>query len=356
MGANSFGNLFSYTTFGESHGKAIGCIVDGFPPNVRIDEGFIAEELQRRRPGSTALGTKRNETDEVTICSGVFNGYSTGTPIMMMICNSDQKSNDYSNLENAFRPGHADYTFFRKYGIRDHRGGGRSSGRETAARVAAGALAKLYLRDIGIEVSAGVIQVGPIKASGYDWKPPFKGPLYAPECKEKEKMEALIEEVRAECDSIGAVIECHITGVPAGLGNPVFDKLDARLGSAILSLGGVKAFEIGSGMEAARLRGSENNDQMRADDEGNAIFLTNNAGGILGGISNGNEIIFRAGFKPTPSIARKQMTVDKEMNSITMEIKGRHDPCIAPRAVVVVEAMAAAVILDELLISKAYSR
>lgn len=355
MSSNSFGRLFSFTTFGESHGKAIGCIVDGFPANIRIDEEFIQHEMDRRRPGSTKLGTQRNEADQVKILSGTFNGYSTGTPIMMLIENSGQKSSDYSELENAFRPGHADYTFFRKYGIRDHRGGGRSSGRETAARVAAGALAKLYLREIGIEISAAVIQVGRIKASSYIWNPPFKGPLYAPECPEKEEMEAIIEKMREEKDSIGAVIECHITGVPAGLGNPVFDKLDASLSSAIFSLGGVKAFEIGNGFSASEMKGSENNDQMRAEN-GIASFLSNNSGGILGGISNGNDIIFRAWFKPTPSIARPQLTIDKQMNNIQLEIKGRHDPCIAPRAVVVTESMAAAVILDEILISKAYEK
>lgn len=353
MSFNTTGILYSYTTFGESHGEALGCIIDGYPAGVEIDESFIQSEMNRRKPGSSSLGTKREEGDKIKILSGVFEGKSTGCPIAVIIENENQHSKDYSEIASIYRPGHADYTFDAKYKIRDYRGGGRSSGRETAARVIAGAFAKLYLRRYGIKIDAGVIEAAGIKAEDYEWNPPFSAPLYAPESKNTDKMINAINKAREEGDSVGAVIECHIRGVKEGLGNPIFDKLDSRLASAVFSLGAVKGFEIGSGFESARKRGSENNDSMRVLDN-KRVFLSNNAGGILGGISNGEEIIFRAAFKPTPSISKVQQTINKDLENVDISIKGRHDSCIAPRAVVVVEAIAAAVILDEILIMRAY--
>lgn len=353
MGFNTTGILYSYTTFGESHGEALGCIIDGYPAGVAIDIDFIQSEMDRRKPGANSLGTKRQEGDKIKILSGVFEGKSTGCPIAVIIENENQHSKDYSDIASIYRPGHADYTFEAKYGIRDYRGGGRSSGRETAARVIAGAFAKLYLKRYGIKIDAGVIEAAGIKAEGYEWKPPFEAPLYAPLSANSDKMIEAINKAREEGDSVGAVIECHIEGIPEGLGNPIFDKLDSRLAGAVFSLGAVKGFEIGSGFESAGKRGSENNDPMRAVD-GKRVFLSNNAGGILGGISNGEEIVFRAAFKPTPSISKAQKTINAKLENVDIKIKGRHDPCIAPRAVVVVEAIAASVILDEILIKRAY--
>lgn len=353
MSFNSTGILFSHTTFGESHGEALGCIIDGYPAGVDIEIDFIQSEMDRRKPGSSSLGTKRNEGDKIRILSGVFEGKSTGCPIAVIIENENQHSKDYSDISSLYRPGHADYTFEAKYGIRDYRGGGRASGRETAARVIAGAFAKLYLKSFGIKIDAGVIEAAGIKAEDFEWMPPFDGPLYTPRSKNTAKMIEAIDKAREEGDSVGAVIECHIEGVPEGLGNPIFDKLDARLAGAVFSLGAVKGFEIGSGFESARRKGSENNDPMRAID-GKRVFLSNNAGGILGGISNGEDIVFRAAIKPTPSIAKMQQSISNKLENVDIAIKGRHDPCIAPRAVVVVEAIAAAVILDEILIKRAY--
>lgn len=354
MGFNSYGKLLTVTTFGESHGEALGCIIDGYPSNIKIDMDFIQSEMDRRKPGNNKLGTTRTEDDEIHILSGLYNGYSTGAPIAVVVYNNNQRSKDYSNIANVYRPGHADFTFQNKYGIRDPRGGGRSSGRETLARVIAGAFAKLFLKSQGMEISAAIIQVGKIKATNYEWNPPFEKPLYAPSCKEKEAMVSLIEDARRNADSIGCVIECHMDNVPIGLGNPVFDKLDANLAKAIFSIGAVKGFEIGSGFSASEKHGSENNDQMRNDD--GIKFLSNNAGGILGGISNGNRIVFKAAFKPTPSIARKQITINQDLENLDLVIEGRHDPCIGPRAVVVVESMAALTIADELLLARAYER
>ncbi len=353
MGFNSFGRLFTVTTFGESHGEALGCIVDGFPAGIKLDLDKLQYEMDRRRPGSTSLGTQRDEKDKVRILSGLFEGISTGAPIAMIVENTNQRSKDYSEIAHIYRPGHADYTFQKKYGLRDYRGGGRSSARETLARVAAGAIAKQFLAKGGIEVSAGVVQIGTIKATDYNWTPPFPAPLYAPKCKELNAMIDEIEKAKKHLDSIGAMVECHIKGVPIGLGNPVFSKLDSNLASAIFSIGAVKGFEIGSGFSACEKAGSENNDQMRIEN-GEPVFLTNNAGGILGGISNGNDIIFKVAFKPTPSIAREQNTITDEEKECKIAIKGRHDPCVGPRAVAVVEAMAALVIADELLIARAY--
>lgn len=355
MGFNSFGKLLSVTTFGESHGEALGCIIDGFPSGIEIDIEEIQNEMNRRRPGSTKLGTQRDEKDEIHILSGVLGGITTGTPIAILVYNKNQHTKDYSNLEHIYRPGHADYTFQQKYGIRDFRGGGRSSGRETLARVAAGAFAKQFLKKEGIAISAGVIAVGNAKAKNYSWNPPFLHPIYAPECNEKDKMIEEIERAKINKDSVGAMVECHIKGIPVGIGNPVFDKLDANLAKAIFSIGGVKGFEIGSGFSSVEKTGSDNNDEIEVID-GKTSFLSNNAGGILGGISNGDEIVFRTAFKPTPSIAQKQRTITDSGENTEIEIEGRHDPCIGVRAVVVVEAMAALTIADEILIARAYAR
>ncbi len=349
MGSSSFGRLFSFTTFGESHGEALGCIVEGFPPSVPVDTEYIQSELDRRRPGGNALGTKRDEKDKVEILSGVYNGLSTGQPICMILKNENQRSKDYSALEHTFRPGHADYSVLVRYGIRDPRGGGRTSARETVARVMAGALAKSYLKKQGIEIEAGIVQIGDIKADYTDWDYPFKAPLYAPECKETDQMIAVIEKARMENDSVGALIECRVRNLEPGVGDIVFDKLDALLAKAMFSIGAVKGFEIGSGFSAVEKRGSENNDQMSTEG-----YFSNNAGGILGGISNGNEIVMRVAFKPTPSISKEQSTFTDEGENVKIRIEGRHDPCVGPRAVVVVEAMAAVTILDSLLIKRAY--
>lgn len=351
--SSSIGKLLTLTTFGESHGAAIGGILDGYPSGVEVDMGFLQAEMDRRRPGSTRLGTARNELDQVRILSGVFEGRTTGTPIAFMLENQSQISKDYSDIAHLYRPGHADYCFDQKYGFRDWRGGGRSSGRETAARVFGGAMAKLYLKKQGIEINAGVIAVAGIRATGYVWDPPFPGPLYAPSCPELEAMTEAVESARRDSDSVGGIIECRVTGMVPGLGEPVFDKLDADIAKAILSIGAVKGIEFGSGFEAASKRGSENNDPMRAED-GKVCFLSNNAGGILGGISNGNDIVFRLAVKPTSSIAREQLTVNDRLENATICVHGRHDPCIAPRAVVVAEAMTALVLLDHFLVEKAY--
>ena len=297
----------------------------------------------------------RNEDDKPEILSGVFNGISTGTPIGFVIWNKTQRSADYSDIEHKYRPGHADYTYDAKYGVRDYRGGGRSSGRETCCRVFAGALAKLFLRKYGVEVNAGVIEAGGIKAESYEWKPPFPGPLYAPENRNLEAMIEAVRNAKAETDSVGGIIECRITGMIPGLGDPVFDKLDATLSHAMMSIGAVKGIEFGSGFNGARKRGSENNDPMRIID-GKPVFLSHNAGGILGGISSGDDIVFRVAVKPTASIAKEQLTVTDTMDNTTIEVHGRHDPAIVPRAVPVVEAMAALTIADHFLIERAYGR
>ena len=353
--SSSIGKLLTLTTFGESHGTALGGIIDGYPSGIEIDEEFIRSEMARRRPGSTELGTQRNEDDIPRILSGVFEGISTGTPIGFMIENKTQRSADYGEIAHKYRPGHADYTYDAKYGIRDYRGGGRSSGRETACRVFGGALAKLILRKEGIRVDAGVIEAGGIKAVDYKWDPPFKGPLYAPENPNLQLMEKAVKDAKMDTDSVGGIIECRISNMIPGLGDPVFDKLDATLSHAVMSIGAVKGIEFGSGFEAARKRGSENNDAMRTEN-GNIVFLSHNAGGILGGISNGDDIVFRAAIKPTASIAKEQLTVTDELENTTISVHGRHDPAIIPRAVPVIEAMAALVIADHLLIERAYGR
>lgn len=352
--SNSYGTLFKITTFGESHGPAIGVIIDGCPAGLDIDEAFIQSELNRRKPGQSKITTQRKEDDTFKILSGTFEGKSTGTPIAIVIENQDQRSKDYSHVENTFRPSHADYTYEAKYGVRDHRGGGRSSARETAARVAAGAIAKLLLKKSGVRINAFVSQVGEIKAPHYtqlDLNKTENNIVRCPDTETAEKMIALIDQVRLERDTIGGIVTCVIQNCPVGLGEPVFDKLHAELGKAMLSINAVKGFEYGSGFDGIALRGSQHNDAFYK--EGNAIRTkTNYSGGIQGGISNGEEIYFNVAFKPVATIMQDQQTVDKEGNEATVSGKGRHDPCVVPRAVPIVEAMAALVLADFLLRAK----
>lgn len=344
---SSFGLFLRLHTFGESHGPAIGAVLDGIPPGISLSEEDIQKELDRRRPGQSSISTARKEEDKVKILSGVFEGKTTGTPIALLIENKDQKSKDYEEFRQLFRPGHADFTFWAKYGIRDHRGGGRSSGRETAARVAGGAIAKKYLSERGIKICAYALEIGEIKAKKIDLSCVEKNSVRCPDMESAVEMEALIEKVRKQEDSIGGIIQIEITGVPPGLGDPVFAKLDAKFASAFFSLGAVKGLEFGAGFAAAKMLGSENNDNMR-----DGKFLSNNAGGILGGISSGQDIVARIAVKPTPSIAKKQLTCSVGGENAEIEVKGRHDPCIVPRLVPVVESMAALVLLDCLLIQE----
>jgi chorismate synthase len=351
---NSFGTLFRITTFGESHGPAIGVVIDGCPAGLEIDEAFIQSELSRRKPGQSKITTQRKEDDSFQILSGVFEGKTTGAPIALVIENKDQRSKDYSHLEKTFRPSHADYTYQTKYGLRDHRGGGRSSARETAARVAAGAIAKLLLNKSGIEIQAYVSQVGAIKAPPYtqlDLSKTESTIVRCPDPATAEKMIALIDEVRLSRDTIGGVVTCVIKNTPVGLGEPVFDKLHAQLGKGMLSINAVKGFEYGSGFDGVTLRGSQHNDEF-VNDKGTIRTKTNHSGGILGGISNGEDIYFNVAFKPVATIMQDQQSVDTEGNEVTIQGKGRHDPCVVPRAVPIVEAMAALVLADFLLRSK----
>ncbi|MDV0446268.1 Chorismate synthase [Methanosarcinaceae archaeon Ag5] len=358
MAGNSFGEAFRITTWGESHGAAVGVVIDGVLPGIHLTEADIQTELDRRKPGQSAMSTARQESDAVKIMSGVFEGKTTGTPILLMIRNADHDSSAYDNIRDTPRPGHADYGYFCKYGIRDHRGGGRSSGRETAGRVAAGAVAKNILAAYGIDLVCHVVQIGPEKADV-----DLLGNLSVGEIKERiEKnpvrcadpiaaaaMEKAVLDARENKDSLGGIVEGRISGVPAGLGEPVFDKLDADLAKAVMSIGAVKGFEIGDGFTAANATAAQFNDKFMYDGK-DIVTKTNHAGGILGGISTGMEIRFRAAVKPTPSIACPQETVDlKSGKNTTIEIKGRHDPVIAPRLVPVAEAMAAIVILDHLM-------
>ena len=339
---NSFGEQFRVTTFGESHGPALGAIVDGVPAGLELDEAYIQKALDRRKPGQSVFTTPRKEADAVEILSGVFEGRTTGTPVALLIRNQDQRSRDYGDLAEVFRPGHADYGFFKKYGIRDYRGGGRSSGRETAARVAAGAIAAKYLQEkYGIVIRAWTEAVAGISGEKTDFDFIEKNALRAADPDRYPAMEEAVRNAIAELDSVGGIVSCVIEGVPAGLGEPVFDKLDALLAHAMLSLGAVKGIEFGDGFAAAGLRGSVNNDKMSPEG-----FLSNHAGGILGGISTGAPITFRIAVKPTPSIRQEQQTVDQENNPRTVTVQGRHDPCICPRIVPVVEAMASLVLAD----------
>lgn len=354
MAGSTFGTIFRIATWGESHGKGVGVTIDGCPAGLPLCEADIQEYLDRRKPGQSKFTTARKEGDEVEILSGVFEGQTTGTPISMIVWNKDQRSRDYSAIMNVYRPGHADYTFDQKYGIRDYRGGGRSSARETIARVAAGAVACKLLKQYGITVTAYTKSIGgfEIDPQRFDLAECGQNKLYMPDAVAAEKAGAFLEKMIAEQDSVGGVVECVINGVPAGVGEPVFDKLDARLSAAVMSIGAVKGFEIGDGFAAARALGSSNNDAFRVDESGKVVKETNHSGGILGGMSDGSDIVLRAAFKPTPSIAKEQHTVNKDGENIGISIKGRHDPVVVPRAVVVVESMAALTVLDLLLMNR----
>ncbi|WP_333818725.1 chorismate synthase [Ohtaekwangia sp.] len=352
--SNSYGTLFKISTFGESHGPAIGVVIDGCPAGLVIDEAFIQSELDRRKPGQSKITTQRKEDDTFKILSGVFEGKSTGTPIAIVIENQDQRSKDYSHIAETFRPSHADYTYEAKYGVRDYRGGGRSSARETAARVAAGAIAKLLLKQHDMEINAFVSEVGEITAPHYtqlDLSKTEDNIVRCPDADTAEKMIALIDQVRLDRDTIGGIVTAVIKNTPVGLGEPVFDKLHAELGKAMLSINAVKGFEYGSGFEGTRLRGSQHNDEFY-NEGGKIKTKTNFSGGIQGGISNGEDIYFNVAFKPVATIMQDQASVDKHGNETTVSGKGRHDPCVVPRAVPIVEAMAALVLADFLLRAK----
>lgn len=346
MSSNHFGIKFSFSTFGESHGKAIGCIVDGVPAGLEIDELFIQSELDRRRPGKSELETSRKEPDVVEILSGVFEGKSTGTPIGMIIYNTNQKSNDYADVMNLFRPGHADFTYFHKYGLRDYRGGGRSSARETAVRVAAGAIAKLFLKELGIEVQSGIRAIAGIEAENFDFERANESEIRALDKNREQLQRDAIMEAKKSHDSVGGVVSIKIKNLPIGLGEPLYHKLDSTLAEAMMGINAIKAVEIGDGFESASLRGSQNNDQI--DKNG---FKTNHSGGILGGISNGDDVIVHVYFKPTPSIFLPQKTINSANEELEFSLKGRHDPCVAVRGSIVCEAMAALVIADMLLLN-----
>ena len=363
MAGSSFGKNITVTTWGESHGPALGAVLDGCPAGISLDASDIQKFLDRRKPGTSAVTTARKEDDSVELLSGIFEGKTTGTPISMMIRNTSQHSGDYGNLVNTFRPGHADYCFDTKFGIRDYRGGGRSSGRETAARVATGAVAMKILNELGITIHAVTASIGDIAVptpildalseneEGINIS--LSNSVVMPDSNIASVAEALIKKCREEKDSIGGSIYCFVKGMPTGIGDPVFDKLDAKLSQALFSIGAVKAVEIGNGIEASKKRGSENNDPIRCDSTGKVTFSTNNSGGILGGISNGDLIKLHAYFKPTPSVYRPQDTImknpDGSYDNTELEIEGRHDPVIVPRAVVVVECMTALTVLDALL-------
>jgi chorismate synthase len=353
--SNTFGKLFRITTYGESHGRAIGVIIDGCPAGLVIDEAFLQAELDRRKPGQSKITTQRKEDDVCTILSGVFEGKSTGTPISLMIENQDQRSKDYSHIADKFRPSHADYTYEVKYGVRDYRGGGRSSARETAARVAAGAIAKLFLQHYGVSIHGYVSQVGSIKAPHYsvlDLSRVEENIVRCPDAAVAAQMIDLIDQVRLERDTIGGVVTCVIRNTPVGLGEPVFDKLHAELGKAMLSINAVKGFEYGSGFDGVQLRGSQHNDEYY-NEGGRIRTKTNLSGGIQGGISNGEDIYFNVAFKPVATIMQDQRSVDTDGNETIVSGKGRHDPCVVPRAVPIVEAMAALVLADFMLRGRA---
>ena len=353
---NTFGSLFRLTTFGESHGAAIGGVIDGMPAGIEVDMAFIQSELARRKPGQSALTTARKEDDAVELLSGIFEGKTTGCPIGFLVRNTNQHSDDYENMRGVFRPSHADFTYEQKYGIRDYRGGGRSSARETISRVVGGAFAKLALRQIGVSIQAYAQQVGDIVLPGsyrdYDLARAEENAVRCPDEAVAEKMSRLIMQVKAEGDTVGGVIACVVRGCPVGLGEPVFDKLHARLGAAMLSINAVKGFEYGLGFAGASGRGSEQNDIFEPDGKGGITVRTNNSGGIQGGISNGQDIYFRVAFKPVATLLREQETVDNKGNATTLTARGRHDACVLPRAVPVVEAMAAITILDAYLLDK----
>lgn len=347
MSGSVYGNIFKISTWGESHGKGVGVVVDGCPAGLEISEEYIQTYLNRRKPGQSQYCTQRSEDDAVEILSGIFEGKTTGTPISMVVYNKTQRSQDYTDIAEYYRPGHADYTFDEKYGFRDYRGGGRSSGRETIGRVAAGAIAVKILKEMGININAYAKAIGNVEISyeKFDLNMRDISPVAMPDKEASLEAEKLLTKKMADKDSVGGIVECVVENMMTGIGEPVFDKLDACLGKAIMSIGAVKGFEIGIGMEAAKMVGSENNDSFYFEN-GRVNKKTNNAGGILGGISDGSNIILRAAFKPTPSIFTQQDTINNKMENIQVEIKGRHDPIIVPRAVVVVESMTALTILD----------
>ena len=357
MAGNSHGSAFRFTTWGESHGEAIGVVVDGMPPRLPIDPGVIQAALDRRRPGGSRFVTQRREPDQVRILSGVFEGLSTGAPISMMIENQDQRSKDYGKLADVFRPGHADVTWWQKYGIRDPRGGGRSSARETACRVAAGALAQIVLGE-SVAIRGALIQIGslPVDRGRWDWEEIGRNPFFCPDPSVLGAWEELLDSSRKSGSSVGAVVEVVATGVPPGLGEPIYDKLDGDLARAMMTINAVKGVEIGAGFAAAALRGEENGDEMRARDDGRIEFLSNNAGGILGGISTGQPVVVRFAVKPTSSILIPRRSVTQDGRNVDVSTPGRHDPCVGIRAVPVGEAMMAAVLADHLLRQRANHR
>jgi chorismate synthase len=355
MSGNTFGNIFKLTTFGESHGVAIGGIIDGCPSGLKIDLNFIQQQLDRRKPGQSKITTQRKESDTVEFLSGIFEGITTGTPIGFIIKNENQKSNDYDHIKDQFRPSHADFTYYEKYGLRDYRGGGRSSARETASRVVGGAIAQLILKHYGISINAYVSQVGEIiSLQHYHQLNLENAYLNAVRCADENLVDAMfnyIDKIRKEGDTIGGVVSCVIKHVPTGLGSPVFNKLEADLAKAMLSINATKGFEFGSGFSGVTQKGSVHNDTFFVE-EGKIRTKTNNSGGIQGGISNGEDIFFRVAFKPVATIMQKQQTIDKNLNEVEITGKGRHDPCVLPRAVAIVESMAALVIVDHLLFNK----
>ncbi len=352
MAGSSFGTIFKITTWGESHGKALGVVIDGCPAGLELCEADIQAYLDRRKPGTSSITTPRKEADEVEILSGIFEGRTTGTPISLIVRNTSQNSKDYSEIASYYRPGHADYTFDIKYTFRDYRGGGRSSGRETIGRVAAGAIACKILKEMGVEVCAYTSSLGPVKAdvSNLDRSVILSTTTAMPDVTADAKAVAYLEDAKKRCDSVGGTMECIVTGMPAGIGDPVFEKLDANLAKAIMSIGAVKAVEIGDGTQVSKRFGSENNDAFRMQD-GHPVKTTNHAGGILGGISDGDSILVRAHVKPTPSIYSTQQSVNRDGKEIDIAIKGRHDPVIVPRAVVVMECMTALTILDSMMVN-----
>ncbi len=354
MPGSSFGRLFSVTTFGESHGPAIGVIVDGVPPGIALAEADIQKDLNRRRPGQSAITTPRAEKDRVEILSGVFEGITMGTPVGLLIRNEEKKSADYEHLKNVFRPGHADWSYRAKFGVRDWRGGGRSSGRETATRVAAGAIAKKVLGARGITILGYAREIAGVRAERVDPEEIERNPARSPDAAAAALMVKAIEEAKAVGDSVGGVVEVVVSGCPAGLGDPVFDKLEALLAHALMSVGAVRGVEVGAGFDVRRMRGSTYNDEQYME-SGRMKMRTNNAGGIAGGISTGSDIVLRAAVRPPASISLPQTVVDTSGNPTTIQIGGRHDPCIVPRAVPVLEAMTALVIADCVLVQEAYS-
>lgn len=350
MAGSSFGTIFRITTWGESHGPGIGVVLDGVPAGLPLTEEDIQKQLDRRRPGQNRYATPRKEADRVRILSGVFDGRTTGTPIALEVLNETQRSSDYSQIASCYRPGHADYTYDQKYGFRDYRGGGRSSGRETIGRVAAGAVALKILETLGISVTAYSLQIGPIAACSFQKEEIENNPFRLPDPEAARQAAVYVQEMMTAHDSVGGIAACDITGVPAGLGDPVFEKLDANLSKALMSIGAVKGIEIGDGFEAAAANGSQNNDPF-VSENGSIKKASNHAGGILGGISDGDTIRIRAAIKPTASIFQPQQTVNRDGEEVTLTMKGRHDPIIVPRAVVVIEAMAAITLVDSLLLN-----